>query len=66
MLPNEVESLGYTKMFAHFNLAVEYEHMGLISLAMQHFEVAYQEAKSVGDWEVRGRVVEALKQLRKK
>lgn len=37
MLPQEIQDLNYTKMFAHFNLAVEYEHLGLISLAVQHF-----------------------------
>ena len=29
-------------MFAHFNLAVEYEHLGLSKLASQHFEIAYK------------------------
>ena len=53
-------------MFAHFNLAVEYEHLGLSKLAVQHFEIAYQEAKQLGDWQLRDKVVEALKSLRKK
>ena len=62
----EAQDLEYTKMFAHFNLAVEYEHLGLSKLAVQHFEIAYQEAKQLGDCQLRDKVVEALKSLRKK
>ena len=51
-------------MFAYFNIAVEHEHLGLSDLAIQFYEVAFKEAKKLGNWSIKNRIITALKKLK--
>lgn len=53
-------------MLAYFNIGVEHEHLGHGELAIKFYEIAYKEAKELGNVAVRGQVMAALRKLKGK
>lgn len=51
-------------MFAYFNIAVEHEHLGLNEMAIKFYEIAFKEAKNLGNWSIKNRIIAALKKLK--
>lgn len=60
----ESVELSYMTMFAYFNIAVEHEHLELTDLAIKFYEVAFREAKKLGNWSIKNRIITALKKLK--
>lgn len=51
-------------MFAYFNIAVEHEHLGMNDVAIKFYEISFKEAKKLGNWSIKNRIITALKKLK--
>lgn len=51
-------------MLAYYNIGVEHEHLGHYDLGIKFYEMAFQQAKEVGNWTIKNQIITALKKLK--
>jgi len=51
-------------LLAYYNIAVEYEHLKEGEMAIKFYEMAYGQAKEVGNWTIKNQIIGALKKLK--
>lgn len=53
-------------LLAYYNIAVEHEHLGHSELSIKFYQLAFKEAKDVGNWTIKNQIITALKKLKAK
>lgn len=62
----EQGEIRHMTLLAYYNIAVEHEHLGHSDLSIKFYELAFKEAKEIGNWTIKNQIITALKKLKAK